>query len=159
WRERTVCEQVPCTTYVTECVVEKVPYTVCKKVPHTVVKKVPVTVCKSVPETVVKKVPYTVRRTVTEVVRKQGPYTVTRCVKGAWVDTANAGGAGAGAGNACGGEGCGSGCGGVCGYDTPGPGRTFMEGAQVCETRTYTTTRMVQEVVRKQVPYTVMRTV
>src|SRR5262249_15769616 len=32
WKEHTVCEQVPCTTMVKECVVEKVPYTVCKKV-------------------------------------------------------------------------------------------------------------------------------
>src|SRR5262249_11543147 len=32
WKERTVCEQVPCTTYKKECVVEKVPYTVCKKI-------------------------------------------------------------------------------------------------------------------------------
>src|SRR5205085_5677787 len=90
WREHTVCEQVPCTTYVTECVVEKVPYTVCKKVPHTVVKKVPVTVCKTVHETIVKKVPVTVQRTVTEVIHKQVPYTTQRCARGAYVDTANA---------------------------------------------------------------------
>src|SRR5262249_51678983 len=41
WKEHVVCEQVPCTTYVTECVHEKVPYTVCKKIPCTTVKKVP----------------------------------------------------------------------------------------------------------------------
>src|SRR5207253_206803 len=29
WRTKTVCEQVPCTTYVKECVIEKIPYTVC----------------------------------------------------------------------------------------------------------------------------------
>ena len=70
-----MCEQVPCTTYVTECVIEKVPYTVCKKVPHTVVKKVPYTVCKMVQETVIKKVPCTITRNVTEVIHKQIPYT------------------------------------------------------------------------------------
>src|SRR5262249_36862431 len=135
WHERIVCEQVPCTTYVTECHVERVPYTVCKKVPHTCVKKVPYTVCRTVHEKVVKQVPCTVHRTVTEVVKKQVPYTTTRCVRGAYVGP----------------EGCTSPC--------EKPGYTFQEGAQVCEERQYTTTRMVQEVCRKQVPYTVMRTV
>src|SRR5205823_12852863 len=44
WHTRNVCETVPCTTYVKECVCERVPYTVCKKVPVTTVKKVPYTV-------------------------------------------------------------------------------------------------------------------
>src|SRR5947209_8004669 len=39
WREHTVCEQVPCTTYVKERVCKQVPTTVCKKVPYTVVKQ------------------------------------------------------------------------------------------------------------------------
>src|SRR5262249_48950331 len=86
WKTRTVCEQVPCTTTVKECVVERVPYTVCKKVPYTVVKKVPVTVCKMVPQTIVKKVPYTVCRMETQVCKKQIPYTVTRSCLGAYVD-------------------------------------------------------------------------
>ena len=42
---------MPCTTYVTECTHEKVPYTVCKKVPHTEVKQVPYTVTRMVQET------------------------------------------------------------------------------------------------------------
>ena len=46
-----MCETVPCTTYVKECVIEKVPYTVCKKVPYTVVKQVPYTVTRMVRET------------------------------------------------------------------------------------------------------------
>ena len=80
WKEQTICEQVPCTTYVKECVVEKVPVTVCKKVPFTIVKKVPCTVTRMVQETCVKKVPYTVCRTVTEVCKKQIPYTTVHCV-------------------------------------------------------------------------------
>src|SRR5262249_43228024 len=69
WKSRTVCEQVPCTTYVKETVVEKVPYTCVKKVPVTTVKKVPYTVTRYVRETIVKKVPYTVRRMETQVVK------------------------------------------------------------------------------------------
>src|SRR5207237_61482 len=96
WHEHVVCEQVPCTTYVTECVVEKVPYTVCKKVPHTVVKKVPValtlilpgslnacwpvTVSTSVEEKWVMKVAYCVHSMEQYTVCKQVPYTVSKQV-------------------------------------------------------------------------------
>src|SRR6516162_6418095 len=62
WCERTVCEQVPCTTMVREKVCTKVPYTVCKKVPYTVVEKVPYTVCRTIRENCTKQVPYTVCR-------------------------------------------------------------------------------------------------
>ena len=55
WHEHTVCETVPCTTYVTECGHEQVPYTVCKRVPHTEVKQVPYTVTRMVQETHVKR--------------------------------------------------------------------------------------------------------
>jgi hypothetical protein len=135
WHTRTVCEQVPCTTYVKECVHVKVPYTVCKKVPYTVVKQVPYTVCRVVKETQVKKVPYTVTRMQTEICKKQIPYTVTRNVCGAYVDAQ-----------------------GVA-YECEGPGRTFQEGAQVCRDVCTTTCRMVKENCVKQVPYTVWRTV
>jgi hypothetical protein len=89
---RTVCEQVPCTRWVNECVTEKVPVTVCKRVPVQTVRKVPVTTCKMVreectrmvtcrrckmvPETVVKKVPVTTCRMVSEEVCRQVPVTV-----------------------------------------------------------------------------------
>src|SRR5207237_164028 len=86
---RTVCEQVPCTTYVRETHVEKVPYTVTKKVPYTYTKTVPVKVVRTVRENVVTQVPYTETRMVTEVVRKQVPYTTTRTVRGCYVDVGN----------------------------------------------------------------------
>src|SRR5581483_7084500 len=96
---RQVCEQVPCTTYVKETVCEKVPVTVCKKVPYTFTKQVPVTVVRNVRETCVKKVPYRITRNVTEVVRKQVPYTCVRTVRGCYVDVGNGVTAGA---NGCG---------------------------------------------------------
>ena len=78
----TVCEQVPCTTYVKEKVCRKVPYTVCKKVPYTVVKKVPCTICRMVKENVVKKVPYTVCRTDQEVIcQARCPTRSRKCFK------------------------------------------------------------------------------
>src|SRR6202030_2816716 len=86
WHEHTVCETVPCTTYCTEYVHEKVPYTVCKRIPHTEVKCVPYTVTHMVKEHVVKKVAYTVTHNQTEVCKKQVPYTVSRCIRGAYVD-------------------------------------------------------------------------
>src|SRR5207253_3487004 len=131
----TVCESVPCTTYVQERICTKVPYTVCKKVPYTVVEKVPCQVCRTIRENVVKQVPYTVCRMVQEEVCTKVPYTVTRCVKGAWVD-----------------------CNG-CAHDCQAPGRSFQEGAQIRTTSTCTTCRMVQECCTKKVPYCVCRTV
>jgi len=88
---RTVCEQVPCTRYVNECVTEKVPVVVCKRVPVQTTRKVPVTTCKMVTEevtkvvtcrrckmvqeTVVNKVPVTTCKWVKEEVVKQVPVT------------------------------------------------------------------------------------
>src|SRR5262249_10864506 len=63
---QTVCESVPTTTMCRKTVTERVPVTVCKKVPVTEVKKVPYTCTRMVTETQVKKVPYTVTRMVTE---------------------------------------------------------------------------------------------
>src|ERR1051325_454889 len=44
WHVRCVEEQVPCTTYVTRCCVEKVPYTVCRKERYNEMRNVPYTV-------------------------------------------------------------------------------------------------------------------
>ena len=57
---------------------------------------------------------------------------------------------------ACNGRPCGP---NVQGYETGGPGRSFVEGAVIRQNVTYTTTRMVQEQCVKQVPYTVMQNV
>ena len=103
WKEHTVCESVPCTTYVKECVHEKVPYTVCKKVPHTEIKKVPYCVTRNVQETIVKKVPYTMTRMESQVIKKSVPYTVVRHVKGAYMDSTGCGHANE---SECGGAGC-----------------------------------------------------
>src|SRR5260370_12682198 len=84
-KHRTVCEQVPCTTYVRKCHVEQVPYTVYKKVPHTVAKQVPVTETRYVRETVKKQVPYTVTRIQREEVCQKVPYTISRQAYGAWM--------------------------------------------------------------------------
>src|SRR5262249_41905136 len=46
-----------------------------------------------------------------------------------------------------------------CAYPCDGPGRCFKEGAQVCERKPYTVTRMETHVVTKQVPYTVCKMV
>jgi hypothetical protein len=158
WKTRTVCEQVPCTTYVKRTICEKVPYTVTKKVPYTVVKKVPYETCRRVcgayvdaqgntyecagegrtfkeGAQVCKQIPYTVKRMVTEVCKKQIPYTVAKCVTGAYLDEKGVG------------------------HDCEGPGRSFQEGAQICRDVCTTSCRMVQEQCVKQVPYTVWRTV
>jgi hypothetical protein len=157
-KTRTVCETVPCTTYVKECVHEKVPVTVCKKVPYTEVKKVPYTTKRSVCGAYVnaagetsateapgftfkegavhhKKETYETCRTEKETVKKQVPYTVSRCLSGAYVDEK-----------------------GVA-YDTEGPGRTFKEGAQIQKEVCCTVCRNVKETCVKKVPYTVCRTV
>src|SRR5262249_19443326 len=136
WKEETVCETVPVTRCVKECVHDRVPYTVCKKVPHTCVKKVPYTVTKMVPETVVEKVPYKVTRMVSERV----PYTVQKTVRGCWVD--NAGGHH-----------------GAAGANADGTPWTFQEGCSYERTWTTTSTRMVSETQTKQVPVTTWRTV
>src|SRR5262249_53754141 len=98
--------------------------------------------------------------TQTEVVRKQVPYTVTRMACGAWVDADEAkikkveyatDGTGfvrsaqAPVGHQ--------------GYDTPAPGRVFVEGAVVCQEVMYTTCRMEQQTEVRRVPYTVTRNV
>jgi len=157
-KTRTVCEQVPCTTYVREAVHEKVAVTVCKKVPYTEVKKVPYTTKRTVCGAYVnaagetsaceapgftfkegavvrKKETYETCRTEKETVKKQVPYTVTRCVKGAYVDEK-----------------------GVA-YDTEGPGRTFKECAQVKKEICCQVCHKVKETCVKQVPYTTWRTV
>ena len=46
WKVRCITEQVPCTTYVYECVRTKVPYTVHRKVMNNVVRQVPYTVAR-----------------------------------------------------------------------------------------------------------------
>src|SRR5262249_21751008 len=150
---------VPCTTMVKRTVCEQVPYTVVKKVPYTIHKQVPCTVTRMVPETIVKQVPYTTTRYETQVVRTQVPYTVTRCLRGAYVDQCPQGGqpAPAPAANGCG-TGAGD-CGGNMNHDCPGPGREFVEGAQVCRTYTTTTTRMVPQTETRKVQYTVWKTV
>jgi len=153
-KTRTVCETVPCTTYVKECVHEKVPVTVCKKVPYTEVKKVPYTTKRSVCGAYVnaagetsateapgftfkegavhhKKETYETCRTEKETVKKQVPYTVSRCLSGAYVDEK-----------------------GVA-YDTEGPGRTFKEGARIQKEVCCTVCRNVKETCVKKVPYTV----
>jgi hypothetical protein len=140
WKTHTVCETVPCTTYVKECVHEQVPYTVCKRVPHTETKQVPYTVCKTIPETVVKQVPYTVTRIQKEIVREQVPYTVTRSCKGAYVDA----------------QGVGHECEGA---NPDGSPWCFQCGAHYEKTFNETVCRMVQEQCVKKVPYTVYRTV
>ena len=157
-KTRTVCETVPCTTYVKECVHEQVPVTVCKKVPYTETKKVPYTTKRSVcgayvnekGETSACEAPgfcfkegavhrtkecYETCRTEKETVKKQVPYTVSRCLCGAYVDEK-----------------------GVA-YDTEGPGRKFVEGAQVKKEVCCTVCRNVKETCTKKVPYTVCRTV
>jgi hypothetical protein len=164
------------TTYVNECVHEKVPYTVCKKVPYTVTKQVPYTVTRHVRETVVERVPYTVTRYQTEVVRSTRQYTTARVACGAYMDVAPgasvpsrvsyAPGTGtppatlpltAGAGSApivgstpsCGPQ----------YHAEDGPGRVFVEGASYEYTTTSTSTRMVQETRTRRVPYTTYETV
>jgi hypothetical protein len=144
-----VCETVPCTTYVKECVHERVPYTVCKKVPYTVTKQVPYTVTRMVRETVTKEVPYTVRRIETQVVRRQVPYTVTRVVRGAYVDAPAAVTRAAYQAEAA------TPVAPRVGYPSDGPGRVFAEGATYEYTTTSTTTRMVPETRTRRVQYTV----
>src|SRR5262249_47925383 len=159
WKEECVCESVPCTTYVKECVHEKVPYTVCKKVPYTVQKQVPVTTTRMVRETVTKQVPYTVTRMERSVVRTQVPYTTTRVARGAYCDEGYAPSA-PGAPGAPGVGAAGPGCGGCahC-YGCDGPGRRFVEGCSYEYTTTSTTTRMVPETHTRKVSYTVWENV
>jgi hypothetical protein len=158
WREKCVTELVPCVTYVEDCVIEKVPYVVKRKVVEHCIKKVPYTVHRMVrgayvdsvgvahecdgPDrkfqecaVVKKQVPYTVTRMVTEVCKKQVPYTVTRCVRGAYVDDK---------GQA---------------HAQAGPGRDFREGAVIRSTYTTTSCRMVPKQMTKKVQYTVWETV
>jgi hypothetical protein len=71
WKPEIVERQVECVRYVSETVVKKAPYTVCRMVAEQRVCQVPYTVCKAVPyQTTVPCVRY---------VAKQVPYTVTRC--------------------------------------------------------------------------------
>src|SRR5205814_6414804 len=100
---------------------------------HTYCAQVPCT--KWVKETVVEKIPYTVCKKVPCTTVQQVPCTTTRNVMGAYVD-----------------------CNG-CTFDCDGPGRCFKEGAQVCTKVPYTVCKTVNEVVKKQVPYTVTRCV
>ena len=170
WKENTVCEQVPCTTYVKECQVEKVPYTVCKKIAHNCVKQVPYTVTRNVRSTVVEKVPYTVTRNVSAVVHESVPYTTTRVVHGrlcrcqlpghlgCWAASKAAVAVVRTAATAAGSNGYVA-SNGPLGYETEGPGRQFVEGAHYEKTWTTTSTRMVQEVQTRKINYTVMRTV
>ena len=81
WHTHTVCETVPCTTYVKESVCEKIPYTVCKKVPHTRPHEGALHGdSQDVHETVTKQVPYTVTKYESQVCKKMVPYTVTKCI-------------------------------------------------------------------------------
>jgi hypothetical protein len=107
----------------------------CKKVwkSNCYYEQVPCT--KWVKETRHERVPYTVCVQVPHKVVKQVPVTCSRQVCGAYVDEK-----------------------GVA-HDCEGPGRTFKEGAQICRDVCETTTRMVQETVRKQVPVTTYQTV
>jgi hypothetical protein len=173
-RYRTVCEQVPVTTMVRKCRVEKVPVTICKKVPVTVTKQVPVTCVRTVTETIRKQVPYTVTRMQTEVVRTKVPYTVTRRAMGCWMSPSDAAAWKAGRGttggqsivkashNAAANESTGSAPTPATmpsASDRPGDGRVFVEGAFVVRDVVYTTTRMVPETRVIRVPYTVTRTI
>jgi hypothetical protein len=120
WRVKCVTEQVPCVTYVTRCVTEKVPYTVCRKENYTEMRNISYTTRRNVRGAYVdekgvghecdgpgrtfkecavarKLIPYTVTRNVTTLETKQVPYTVTRCVRGAYVDDVPAAGSGSGA--------------------------------------------------------------
>src|SRR6185437_9226996 len=103
-----------------------------------------------VPVTTVQKVPYTVTQYQTQVVKTQVPYTVVRCCSGAWVDAQ---------GVAHGDSGV-SGCVSNVAPGTPNSaGRTFQCGASYTTTWTTNSCRMVPEVVKKQVPYTVWQNV
>jgi hypothetical protein len=158
WKTKCWYEQVPCTKWVKETKHERIPYTVCVQVPHKIVKQVPVTCSRQVCGAYVdeKGVAHDCEgpgrkfvegaqictevccetcKMVTEFVKKQVPYTVCRKVCGAYVDEKGVG------------------------HDEEGPGRKFVEGAQVCRDVCETTTRMVQETVRKQVPVTTYQTV
>src|SRR5262249_29498380 len=87
WREKCVTEQVPCTTNVTECVREKVPYTVTRRVTEMVTKQVPYTESRTVRGAYVNEKGEAFEcegagRTFKEcaVVRKEVPYTTQRMV-------------------------------------------------------------------------------
>src|SRR5262249_53276789 len=135
-RCRSVCEQVPCTSTVRECVKECVPVTVCKKVPcGQVTKQVPVCTTRMVREVVCEKVPYTVCKTVPVTVKKQVTCNVARKVCGAYVD---------GEGKA---------------HECEAPGRVFKEGAQICTEECKNVCRMVKEQQVVKVPVTVCKNV
>jgi len=112
----------------------KEPDQICtRKVWHTntVNEMVPCTT--TVYENVVEKVPFTVTKKVTEVVKKQVPYTTTRQVRGCYVDSK---------GN---------------NSEAETSGCTFKEGAVCTHQVPYTVQKMVTEVVKKEIPYTVTR--
>ena len=158
WRVRCVTEQVPCTTNVTRCITERVPYPVCKKVRYNETRQVPYTVRRILKGAYVddkgvahegdgpgrsfqngavvrKQVPYNVTRNVTTVEKKLVPYTVPRLARGAYVDAQ---------GNT---------------HTSDAPGRTFKEGAKAKITHITTTKKLVQERVVKKVKYTVYENV
>jgi len=159
WKVKCVTEQVPCTTYVQECVRTKVPYTVCRKVAKTITKQVPYTVRRSVRGAYVddkgnafecdgpgrhfqenavarKDIPYQTQRMVTECIKKQIPYTVTKCLVGAYVDGKSPDG-----------------------YAENGPGRYFQADARIKTEHVTQTCKMVQSTVTKKIPYTVCQNV
>jgi hypothetical protein len=83
YRTRTICCEVPVTKNEKECIVEKVPYTVCSMEPCTINKTVSEKVTKMVPHTVTVKVPYTVCEQVPVTTCKRVPVCVEKevCVK------------------------------------------------------------------------------
>ncbi|MSQ96505.1 MAG: hypothetical protein EXR98_18410 [Gemmataceae bacterium] len=154
WKVRCITEQIPCTTYVTKCVTEKVAYTVRKKVHYSEVCKVSSTVRRNVRGAYVddkgvghendgpgrkfkegavarKTVSYPVTRMVNTIEKKMVTNTVSRCARGAYVDDKGVG------------------------HENDDPGRKFKEGATYQVVNNYTTTKMVHEQRVKKVQYTV----
>src|SRR5262249_52271772 len=149
-------------TYTTKTVKEMVPHTVTKKVPYKVVEKVPVTTTRTVKETQLVKVPYQVTRNVPVTEVQKVPVTVRRNAMGAYVEASSLCGEAAepakkGASVVCGGSGAippGSPT-----YDTDGPGRVFVEGAQVCRDVNYHVTQVKPVTEVRRIPYTVTKMV
>jgi hypothetical protein len=141
---RTVCEQVPCKKMIHRQICEKVPVTVCKKIPYTVVEKVPMQVTRMVKEKVVEQIPYVCTKMVKEVVKKQVPYTTCRIAKGCYCDAGSCAGLPPGS---------------VIGTGEDGPGKVFIEGGVCARTVQHQTVRMVQEQRVERVPHTVTRMV
>src|SRR5262249_50782432 len=137
---RTVCEQVPCVTYVNRQVCQRVPVTVCKKVPYSVTECVPTTVTRMVRESHLEQVPCTTTRLSIQWVRTQVPYTVTRVVRGCYCDSGDCGGAKPGPNGIISGS---PSANAATGYDTEGPGRVFVEGGMCSRTVQQQTVRMV----------------